>query len=121
MVIVVLTNFLLSLKVNLGERVTHMPTPNANKAVHSGFEPQIRCHQKSKIGVSLAPQKGLMSPKIKKERFLSNTVNEFHVEEDIYRNVMTRAILIDIATAYGFDYNPPPRLQSPLPRKSSNV
>ena len=32
-----------------------------NKAAHSGFETQKRHHQKSKTGVSLAPQKGLMS------------------------------------------------------------
>ena len=44
-------------EVNLTERVTHMPPPSVNKAVHSGFETQMRCHQKSKTGVSLAPQK----------------------------------------------------------------
>ena len=39
-------------KVNLGEHVTHMPLPSANKAAHSGFETQRRCHQKSKMGIS---------------------------------------------------------------------
>ena len=34
-----------------------------NKAAHSGFETQRRRHQKSKIGVSVAPQKGPMSSK----------------------------------------------------------
>ena len=42
------------------------PLPNANRVVHSGFETQRRRHQKSKLGVSVAPQKGLMSSKIKK-------------------------------------------------------
>ena len=34
---------------------------SGNKAVHSGFEYQRRCHQKSKTEVSVAPQKGFMS------------------------------------------------------------
>ena len=46
-------------EVNLIECVTPTPLPSANKAAHSGFETQIRCHKKSKIGVSVAPQKGL--------------------------------------------------------------
>ena len=47
--------------VNLRECVTCTPLPNTNKVAHSGFETQIRCQKKSKIGVSVAPQKGLMS------------------------------------------------------------
>ena len=50
--------------VNLRECVTHMPPPSMNKAAHSGFETQMRRHQKSKIGVSVAPQKDLCPPKI---------------------------------------------------------
>ena len=38
-----------------------MPPPSVNKDAHSGFETQRRCHQESKTGVSVAPQKGLMS------------------------------------------------------------
>ena len=41
--------------------VARMPLPSVNKAVHSGFETQMRRHQKSKTGESVAPQKGLMS------------------------------------------------------------
>ena len=37
--------------------------PGANKAAHSGFETQRRCHQKSEIWVSVAPQKGHVSSK----------------------------------------------------------
>ena len=44
-------------EVNVREHVTHTPLPSANKAAHSGFETQRRHHQKSKIGVSVAPQK----------------------------------------------------------------
>ena len=44
-------------EVNLGECVTHMPSPSRNKVAHSGFETQRRCHQKSKTGVSVAQQK----------------------------------------------------------------
>ena len=32
--------------------------------IHPGFETQGRHHQKSKTGVSVASQKGLMSPKM---------------------------------------------------------
>ena len=37
---------------------------SANKAAYSGFETERRYHQKSKIGVSVVPQKVLMSSKI---------------------------------------------------------
>ena len=53
-------------EVHLKEYVTHLPLPSANKAAHSGFEAQRRHHKKSKRGVSVAPQKGLMSSKLKK-------------------------------------------------------
>ena len=33
------------------------------QGIHPGFEPQGRCHQKSKTGVSVVSQKGLMSSK----------------------------------------------------------
>ena len=50
-------------KVNLaGEPLTRTPLPSANKAAHSRFEPQRRRHEKSKIGVSVAPQKVLCPP-----------------------------------------------------------
>ena len=45
--------------MNLIDCVTHIPPRNANKAAHSGFETQRRCHQKSKTKESVAPQKGL--------------------------------------------------------------
>ena len=50
-------------EVNLREHVTFLPLPSTNKAAHSGFETQRRHNQKSKTGVSVAPQKGLMSSK----------------------------------------------------------
>ena len=37
------------------------------KGIHPGFETQGRRQQKSKTGVSVAPQKELMSSKIKKK------------------------------------------------------
>ena len=45
-----------------------MPLPSVNKAAHSGFETQRRHHQKSKTGVSVAPQKGHASAKYFKEK-----------------------------------------------------
>ena len=52
-----------TLELNLRECVTHTHLPSANKAAHSEFETHRRCHQKSKTGVSVAPQKGLRSSK----------------------------------------------------------
>ena len=51
-------------EVNSREHVTQMPLSSVNKAAHSGFETQRRCHQKSKTEISVVPQKGLMSSKI---------------------------------------------------------
>ena len=48
-------------EVNFREHVTCLPPPSSNKTTHPGFETQRRRHQKSKTGVSVAPQKGLMS------------------------------------------------------------
>ena len=50
-------------EVNLREHISCTPPPRANKAAHYGFETQRRCYQKSKTGVSVALQKGLMSSK----------------------------------------------------------
>ena len=47
-------------EVNLREYITHMLPPSVNKVAHSG---QRRHHQKSKIVVSVVPQKGLTSSK----------------------------------------------------------
>ena len=44
---------------------------STQKEIHSGFEIQARRHQKSEIGVSVAPGKGLKSSKnLKKEEFV---------------------------------------------------
>ena len=37
-------------EVNIMECVTYTPLPSVNKAAHSGFETQRRCHHQSKIG-----------------------------------------------------------------------
>ena len=42
-------------EVNLGKCTSHMHPPSVNKAAYSGFEVQRICHQKSIIGVSVAP------------------------------------------------------------------
>ena len=51
-----------ALEMNLREHISCMPLPSANKAAHSGLETQKRHHQKSKTGVSVAPQKDLCPP-----------------------------------------------------------
>ena len=43
-------------EVNLMEYISHTPPQSLNKAAHSGFKTQRRHHQKSKTGVSVAPQ-----------------------------------------------------------------
>ena len=58
---------------------------NANKAAHSGFETQRRCHQKSKTGVSVAqkmdmcPPKTLKKRKVMKKRYSKNI---FHIDSN---------------------------------------
>ena len=55
---------------NVRKCIIYKPLSSPNKATHSGFEIQRKCHQKSKTGVSVAPQKDLCPPKIvlKKEK-----------------------------------------------------
>ena len=53
-------------EMNLMEHISHMPPPSTNTAAHSGFKTQRRCHQKSKTRVSVAQQKDLCPPKLKK-------------------------------------------------------
>ena len=48
----------------LRQCATCMPLPSMKKTVRSGFETQRRRHQKSKTGVSVVPQKGLVFSKI---------------------------------------------------------
>ena len=62
--------------VSIRENVICMPPPSANKVAHSGFETQKRLHKKSKTGVSVAPQKGLMS-----SQFAFNKKMPLSVEE----------------------------------------
>ena len=50
-------------EMNLRERISRTPPPSVNKSANSGFETQKGRQQKSKTGVSVAPQKGLMSSK----------------------------------------------------------
>ena len=44
-------------EVKLREHITHMPPLSVNRAAHSGFETQRRCHEKSK---TVAQQKRFM-------------------------------------------------------------
>ena len=46
-------------EVNLRGFVTYTPLLSMNKAAHSVFETQTRHHQKTKTGLSLAPQKDI--------------------------------------------------------------
>ena len=44
-------------------RVPLQTGDGTSKGIHLGFKAQGRCHQKSKTGASVFPQKGLMSSK----------------------------------------------------------
>ena len=51
-------------EVNLMEHISCKPPPSVNKAAHSGFETQRRCHQKSE---TVAPKKTyVLTKKFKK-------------------------------------------------------
>ena len=58
--VMVATNGLTGVTPDMNLKVCMSP-PSTNKATHAGFETKRRCHQKSKTGVSVAPQQGLMS------------------------------------------------------------
>ena len=67
-------------EMNLRECVTYMTPPSMNKTFQSGFETLRRCHQKSKTGVSVAPQfKDSCPPKEVFEyfKFQFNLINTF--------------------------------------------
>ena len=79
-------------EVNLRESVTCMPLPSMSKAAHPGFETQKRCHQKSKTGVSVAPQKGtyVLKTKLKKTCYFSHRrrqANVWHSKIKTFANV----------------------------------
>ena len=57
-------------KVNLRIPL-HIGDEACKNGIHFDFETQGRCHQKSKIGVSIAPQKGLISSIFLKEKVSS--------------------------------------------------
>ena len=61
-------------EVNLREHVVNKSPPTANKAAHSGFETQKVCHQKSKAGVSVAPQKGHVLQEFCKPRTVAHSL-----------------------------------------------
>ena len=71
-------------EVNLREYISRMPQLSANKVAHSGLANK-RCHKKPKTGVSVATQKDLCPPKIKKKNFPPTSLlsgnKEFYFKE----------------------------------------
>ena len=65
-------------EVNLRNNISCMLLPSTNKVAHLGFETQGRHHQKYKTGVSVAPQKGLISSKNFKRRMHSSRMRTVH-------------------------------------------
>ena len=57
--------------------ISCMPPPSVDKAAHSGgFEIQRRHHQKSKTEVSVAPQKDMCPPKLKRKKLLTLEISK---------------------------------------------
>ena len=81
-----------ALEGNLGECISHTPLPSANKATHSGFETQRRRHQKSKTGVSMTPQKGLMSSKNLKKMILMKVIRSIELNLRIKTKFITKVL-----------------------------
>ena len=55
------------------------------KDAHSGFETQMRCHQKSKTEVSVAPQKDICPPNfLKKKNMVLFVFTASHTKYHIY-------------------------------------
>ena len=61
--------------------------PSVNKAAHSGFETKRRYHQKSKTGLSVAPQKDLCPLKLNKT--LCDSDINIWSDLDINKHTMT--------------------------------
>ena len=68
----------------------HASDKALKRGIHPGFETQERRHQKSKTGVSVAPQKGLMSSK----KFLKKIFSSI---KNINLNILGKALHFKIA------------------------
>ena len=81
---------------------TCTPLPSMNKTAYPGFGTQRRRHQKSKIAVSVAPQKGLMS---------SRKFKKHHTSPCICRTIVTSSLsMIGLRRrgGYGLSYSSTP-------------
>ena len=67
-------------KKEIRVHVSCTPPPSANKAAHSGFQTQRRCHQKSKTGVSVGRESTYVLQKLKQE-------NRFRVRFSLFLGV----------------------------------
>ena len=76
-----------------------MPPLSANKAAYAGFETQRKHHQKSKTGISVAQQKGLMSSNFfykKKKKRLQGYTRTHTTYVKITRNLLQRTVQVEI-------------------------
>ena len=65
-------------EVNLRDCVTLKPLPSTNKASQCGFKLHMICHQNFKKGISVAQQKDLCPPKLKKY------IYEFNLDINVF-------------------------------------
>ena len=74
-------------EVNLRKHITCIPLASTNKAFRSGFEIQRAYRQKSKTGVSVAPQKGLLSSEtIREEEENASLHSSYVVQPETFIN-----------------------------------
>ena len=73
----------------------HAGNKARKRGIHPGFETQGRRHQKSLTGVSVAPQKGLMSSKnlLKKKRSLEMTYVDMYRYMRLMRGTKLLAVI----------------------------
>ena len=68
---------------------THNNPEDVTRSPKQGYQPR-RCHQKSKTGVSLAPQKGLMSSKIEKKTLITTRLRIVQKVEGVAYDIVKR-------------------------------
>ena len=77
--------------------MSHKPLQRLNKAAHSGFETQMRHHQKSETGVSVAPKMDMCPTKILEKKVFLNDCSVHGMYWIISRNLK----IIDLKKSLG--------------------
>ena len=89
---------------------------HACQEIHAGFETESTCHQKSKTGVSVAPQKELMSSKI----FLERASFFFHLILKFTSGLFTRTVELPVKVSLEAYSLCQIRILIPIPNLTAN-